>query len=383
MDERKPIEPKQQSWEGALRDKLDSFDYPIGELPPLVLPTGVNRKGRFAPWWIVAISAAASICFALFFPQKPEVVMSPCTATEVAISAQSPNEEGQIEHASLVASNIDVHETTVRETTVEDMTDVNKAVVVTDDVATERSEKTTEKSEVRVSRKPEVRDNGKVCTKGSSAPIYTTRQIGNASNRGVVIAFCVSGQAMRSSRNEPEPLLTSLSREIDQLSSGKQSYSVREKLPIEVGVTAIVPITSRLSVESGLRYALRRFEVTSSGLFMPEQYEMDVRQIGVPIGLQYEPVRKGNVGLNLSAGVSGNLPVAVALRGNYQEAQKARFFLDSYATLGVDYNITRAISLGVSVGGAYDIIPMNNQLFEDSSSRLRLKMNVGLKFRIQ
>ena len=366
-----------------MRDKLDSFDYPIGELPPLVLPTGVNRKGRFAPWWIVAISAAASICLALFFPQKPEVVMSPSTATEVAISTQSPNVEGQIEDASLVASNIDVHETTVRETTIADMTDVDKAVVVTDDVATERSEKTTEKSEVRVGRKPEVRDNQNVSTKRRSTPIYTTRQIENASDRGVAIAFRVSGQAVRSARNEAEPLLASLSREIDQLTSGKQSYSVREKLPIEVGVTAIVPITSRLSVESGLRYALRRFEVTSSGLFMPEQYEMDVRQIGVPIGLQYELVRKGNVGLNLSAGVSGNLPVAVALRGNYQEAQKARFSLDSYATLGVDYNITRAISLGVSVGGAYDIIPMNKQLFEDSSSRLRLKMNVGLKFRIQ
>lgn len=59
------------------------------------------------------------------------------------------------------------------------------------------------------------------------------------------------------------------------------------------------------------------------------------------------------------------------------------FSLDGYMTLGADWRVSNSIALSAAVGGAYDIVPLNKRLFEETSSRFRLKMNVGLKFRIE
>lgn len=380
MDKRNKIEPKGQSWEQALRDKLDSYDYPMGDLPPFSLPDVKSHRRELAPWWVVATTVAASLLLAVLSPQKSVPVIVPSTTDEVGFTAQSPVVE-QLPDAPLLASNEGVGRVTLSRPNTETARTTN----MEPDVVT-KAEVEPVDDVVVVSSEIQVIEDNVAPTEKRKDKVYI-EPIKQSVGRGLSIAVNVSGQPTSGRAGggggEP-PMEYSILGVIERFASvEEQGYSVREKLPTEVGITAIVPIASKLSIESGLHYVLRRFEVTRSRTFMPEQYDMNVHLLGIPLGLQYEVVHLGRLGFNASAGVSGNLPVVVSVHGDQREEQKAHFALDGYLTLGADYRVSESIALAASVGGAYDIIPLNQRLFEDTSSRLRLKMNVGLKFRIQ
>ena len=376
MDKRNKIEQKGQSWEDALRDKLDGYDYPIGELPPLVLPTGKRSKGRLVPWWVTIGSVAASLLFVALLLQESDPMVILSMPEELEFSAQSPI-VAHAPDATLVASNKSVGQAITPSPIIEEVVEsevVSEVVLeikAVDDRAVVSNEAQVEQDNI-----------APIAQRDRTVHIETPKR---GVDKGISIGVNVSGAPAGHRGDQVDQLMGfSITNDIKRFSPAEeQSYSVREKLPTEVSVTAIVPIAPKLSVESGLHYVLRRFEVTSSRGFMSEQYDMDVHLVGIPLGLQYEVCQLGRLGLNVAAGVSGNLPIAVAVHGNQIEEQKAHFALDGYMTLVVDYRISRSIALAASVGGAYDIIPLNQRLFEDASSRLRLKMNVGLKFTIQ
>lgn len=376
MDKRNKIEPKDQSWEKALRDKLDDFEYPMGELPPFVLPSDEKNRSGLAPWWLVAASVAASLLLALLFPRKSEKEVILPAHHDSEISAQLSLSKGLQEDSTLLASNRQVPKATIEEKEVPKEETITIPIECNDGGVGEKEEKKYNDEQVQS-------DNYAVSEGIDKSthiePIPRVRK-----PRGATIAVHVFGVPEGGEHVETDAFMSySPFSEMDNYVPGNKSYMLKEKLPIEVGITAVVPIAYKLSVESGLRYTLRRFEVTSSGTFMPEQYEMDVHQLGVPIGLQYEVARVNRLGINVSAGVTGNIPVAVAIRGNQIEEQKMNFSLDGYVTLGADWRVSNSIALSAAVGGAYDMTPLNKRLFEETSSRFRLKMNVGLKFRIE
>lgn len=376
MDQRARIEPKDQ-WEKKLREKLMDYQAPIDQLPPLQLP--VERQRRPLLWlvWGGAASAAAVILLLLLLHQDNEPIdqLVQCTDGEIAkiVEPIKPihHEEGITQVDQFVANHRakklePTHEIMSQESIIEEVaSDLPEKEVHEEPVVAEKEVKNEQQSSLE-----EVRPYEKSITVApkEQRPIRLSVNLSGASTSSGGVGDNATRYSLVSVTD---------SRYFEPI---KEQFFTKELAPIELAVTAILPLSKRWSLESGVQYAYRQLNVTSN---LGSEFIAKVHAVGVPLNLQYYFADLGRWKCYGSAGASGMFPVSVAYKGDGVKKLKQSFYLDTHLSVGAEYSITNSMSLYGAIGGGYDLVPMNKELFSTADSRWHLKMNAGVRFEIK
>lgn len=375
MDQRARIEPRDQ-WEKKLREKLIAYQAPIDQLPPLQLPTDQRRRPLLWLVWGGAV-AAAVILLLLLLHQDNEPIdqLVQCTDGEIAkiVEPIKPidHEEGVTQVDQFVANH--------RAKKLEPTHEIISQESIIEEVASDLPEKEVHEEPVVAEKKvereqepplEEVRPYGKSITVApkEQRPIQLSVNLSGAS---------ISGGGVGDNATRYSLVSVTDSRYFEPI---KEQFFTKELAPIELAVTAILPLSKRWSLESGVQYAYRHLNVTTN---LGSEFIAKVHAVGVPLNLQYYFADLGRWKCYGSAGASGMFPVSVAYKGDGIKKLKQSFYLDTHLSVGAEYSINHSMSLYGAIGGGYDVIPLDKEFFSSANSRWHLKMSAGVRFEIK
>lgn len=375
MDQRARIEPRDQ-WEKKLREKLMDYQAPIDQLPPLQLPTDQRRRPLLWLVWGGAV-AAAVILFLLLLHQDNEPIdqLVQCTDGEIAkiVEPIKPidHEEGVTQVDQFVANH--------RAKKLEPTHEIISQESIIEEVASDLPEKEVHEEPVVAEKKvereqepplEEVRPYGKSITVApkEQRPIQLSVNLSGAS---------ISGGGVGDNATRYSLVSVTDSRYFEPI---KEQFFTKELAPIELAVTAILPLSKRWSLESGVQYAYRHLNVTSN---LGSEFIAKVHAVGVPLNLQYYFADFGRWKYYGSAGASGMFPISVAYKGDGIKKLKQSFYLDTHLSVGAEYSINHSMSLYGAIGGGYDVIPLDKEFFSSANSQWHLKMSAGVRFEIK
>ncbi|WP_288202776.1 outer membrane beta-barrel protein [uncultured Porphyromonas sp.] len=375
MDQRARIEPKDQ-WEKKLREKLMDYQAPIDQLPPLQLP--VERQRRPLLWlvWGGAV-AAAVILLLLLLHQDNEPIDQLLQSTDGEIAKivepikHIDHEKGITQVDQFVANHRakklePTHEIMSQESIIEEVaSDLPEKEVHEEPVVVEKEVNSEQQSPLE-----ELRPYEKSITVApkEQRPIKLSVNLSGASTSGGGVGDTSTRYSLVSVTD---------SRYFEPI---KEQFFTKELAPIELAVTAILPLSKRWSLESGVQYAYRQLNVTSN---LGSEFIAKIHAVGIPLNLQYYFADLGRWKCYGSAGASGMFPVSVAYKGDGIKKLKQSFYLDTHLSVGAEYSITNSMSLYGAIGGGYDLVRMNKELFSTADSRWHLKMNAGVRFEIK
>ena len=135
------------------------------------------------------------------------------------------------------------------------------------------------------------------------------------------------------------------------------NYEERQKYyqPISFGLTANIPISSALSVSSGVVYTRLRSDFTNIANILVFQNKMTLHYIGVPLNVQYHVWQWHGLNVYATAGtqVDFNVKARLEADGMEQEIEKDRMQWSVGGALGVQYNIIPQLGLYAEPGIKY------------------------------
>ena len=165
------------------------------------------------------------------------------------------------------------------------------------------------------------------------------------------------------------------------------NYEERQKhyQPISFGLTAKIPISSGLSVSSGLVYTRLRSDFTNIVSGYPLYKQQTLHYLGIPLSLQYH--LWGYKGLKVYASAGGQVDFCVdtkvVMSGTEVEMDKDRPQWSVQGALGVQYNVIPLLGIYVEPGVKHYF---NNHsyvrnFFKDKPTnfnlQIGLRLNVG------
>lgn len=375
MDQRARIEPRDQ-WEKKLREKLMDYQAPIDQLPPLQLPKEQRKSPLLWLIWGGATAAAVILLLLLLhWDNKPIDQLVQSRESEVAkvVEPIKPidHEDGITQVDQFVANHMakklePTHEIISQESIIEEVTsDLPEKEVHEEPVVAEKEVESEQQAPLE-----EVRPYEKSIT------------VAPKEQRPIKLSVNLSGASTSSGGVGDDATRYSLVSVTDSryFEPIKEQFFTKELAPIELAVTAILPLSKRWSLESGVQYAYRHLNVTSN---LGSKFIAKVHAVGVPLNLQYYFADFGRWKCYGSAGASGMFPVSVAYKGDGIKKLKQSFYLDTHLSVGAEYSITNSMALYGAIGGGYDLIPMNKDFFDTNDSRWHLKMNAGVRFEIK
>lgn len=376
MDQRARIEPRDQ-WEKKLREKLMDYQAPIDQLPPLQLPKDQRRRPLLWVVWGGAAAAAAVVLLLLLLHQdnKPIDQLVQSTECEVAKVVEPINPIDHEEDITQVDQFVANHRVEKLEPTHE----ITSEESISEEVASDLPEREVHEEPVVVEKEVEREQKTPL---EEVRPYEKSITIAPKEQRPIRLSVNLSGASTSSGGVGDNATRYSLVSVTDSryFEPVKEQFFTKELAPIEVAVTAILPLSKRWSLESGVQYAYRHLNVTSN---LGSEFIAKVHAVGVPLNLQYYFADLGRWKCYGSAGASGMFPVSVAYKGDGIKKLKQGFYLDTHLSVGAEYSITDAMSLYGAIGGGYDLIPMNKELFSTADTRWHLKMNAGVRFEIK
>lgn len=372
MDQRARIEPKDQ-WEKKLREKLMDYQAPIDQLPPFQLPTDQRRRPLLWLVWGGAV-AAVVILLLLLLHQDNEPIdqLVQCTDGEIAKIVEPIKPIDHEEGVTQAVAN-------QRTEKVEPIHEIMSQESIIEEVASDLPER--EKYEEPVVAEKEVE-------REQEPPMEEVRPYGKSitvapkEQRPIRLSVNLSGASTSSGGvgdNATRYSLVSVtdSRYFEPI---KEQFFTKELAPLELAVTAILPLSKRWSLESGVQYAYRHLNVTSN---LGSEFIAKVHAVGVPLNLQYYFADLGRWKCYGSTGASGMFPVSVAYKGDGVKKLQQSFYLDTHLSVGAEYSITNSMAIYGAIGGGYDLVPMNKELFSTADSRWHLNMSAGVRFEIK
>lgn len=135
------------------------------------------------------------------------------------------------------------------------------------------------------------------------------------------------------------------------------NYEERQKYhqPISFGLTANFPISSALSVSSGVVYTRLSSEFTNIANSFVYEKKMTLHYIGIPLNMQYRVWQWHGLNVYATAGGQADFNVKVRLEadGQEQEMEKDRVQWSVGGALGVQYNIIPQLGLYAEPGIKY------------------------------
>ena len=138
---------------------------------------------------------------------------------------------------------------------------------------------------------------------------------------------------------------------------------IKHKFPLSAGLSVKKKINDRLSVESGLVYTFLSSELSAGEVDFYSQ-EQRLHYLGIPLKVNYTLWRKDRLSVYASAGGMAELCVDGSLNTNYYlnniRERKSKTDLDvnkvqlsALASLGVQYDISKPVSIYAEPGIAY------------------------------
>ena len=135
------------------------------------------------------------------------------------------------------------------------------------------------------------------------------------------------------------------------------NYEERQKYhqPISFGLTANFPISSNLSVSSGVVYTRLSSEFTNIANSIVYEKKMTLHYIGIPLNVQYRVWQWHGLNVYATAGGQADFNVKARLEadGQEQEMEKDRVQWSVGGALGVQYNIIPQLGLYAEPGIKY------------------------------
>lgn len=135
------------------------------------------------------------------------------------------------------------------------------------------------------------------------------------------------------------------------------NYEERQKYhqPISFGLTANFPISSNVSVSSGVVYTRLNSEFTNIANSIVYEKKMTLHDIGIPLNVQYRVWQWHGLNVYATAGGQADFNVKARLEadGQEQEMEKDRVQWSVGGALGVQYNIIPQLGLYAEPGIKY------------------------------
>lgn len=135
------------------------------------------------------------------------------------------------------------------------------------------------------------------------------------------------------------------------------NYEERQKhyQPISFGLTANFPISSRLSLTSGVVYTRLRSDFTNVANYLTDQYQTTLHYIGIPLNVQYHVWQWQGLNVYATAGGQADFNVKARLEedGVEHDMQKDRTQWSLGGALGVQYNFIPQLGVYIEPGIKY------------------------------
>lgn len=163
-------------------------------------------------------------------------------------------------------------------------------------------------------------------------------------------------------------------------------YEERQKhyQPISFGLSVGYPLSSRLSLSTGVVYTRLRSDFTTVMYDMALTRQQTLHYLGIPINAQYRLWHTGHLNVYLSAGGQAdyNIKVRSVTSGVEQQIARDRWQFSVQGAAGIQYDVLLQLGLYAEPGVKYyfDNGSQMSNFFKDKP--LNLNLQVGLRLNI-
>ena len=377
---------KQEEWTKRLRDHLADYEAPVpdslwdkieAQLPKDLIPE--KPKARMFPLWVRWTAAAAFVGIligttSLLWLRSEEKGRPMATVTkevkEIPMESEEILEVAPVSTASILVPKPVFAETVTQETPAM-QTVAMESVVAEAPTAPQTETATTQpkmdeaepspaekEPEIEKSQQTLIRDlDQKIAEykehsdRRTTISLYASNGFGDLSNRNGVLM----SQQMLANYDYDSRMGVSSTR-----SGGPvylANYEERQKYyqPISFGLTVNFPISSRLSLSSGVVYTRLSADFTNMANSLVYQKQQTLHYIGIPLNVQYHVWQWRSLNVYATAGAQADMNVKVHLEsdGLEQDMKKDRMQWSVGGALGVQYDIIPLLGLYAEPGIKY------------------------------
>lgn len=181
--------------------------------------------------------------------------------------------------------------------------------------------------------------------------LYASNGFGNLSSRNGVLM----SDEMLASYDYDSRLGIASTRSGDPVFLANYEERQKHYQPISFGLTANFPISSRLSLTSGVVYTRLRSDFTNVANYLTDQYQTTLHYIGIPLNVQYHVWQWQGLNVYATAGGQADFNVKARLEedGVEHDMQKDRTQWSLGGALGVQYNFIPQLGVYIEPGIKY------------------------------
>ena len=371
---------KEEEWIKRLSDHLADFEAPVPDdlwdkiearLPKELVAE--KPKARMVPLWMRWTAAAALVGLlvgttVVLWPKHEETPTAPMASATKDID-KMPIESGKTDEPEPVSptavrmakpvftepvlAEADKAEAEKTETDKMEVSQKDQPEQPSTEPLPAEKKQKTEPSQQKVIREldEKIADYKVHHKRRVAVSLYASNGFGNLSNRnGVLMSdemlayYDYDSRLGRTSTRSGSPVYLA-------------NYEERQKYyqPISFGLTANFPVSSRLSLSSGVVYTRLRADFTSVADYLISQHQTTLHYIGIPLNMQYHVWQWHGLNVYATAGGQADFNVKARLEedGVEHDMQKDRTQWSVGGALGVQYNIIPQLGLYVEPGIKY------------------------------
>ena len=363
---------KEEEWIKRLSDHLADFEAPVPDdlwdkiearLPKDLVTK--KPKAHTIPLWVRLTAAAALVGIlvgttALLWPKHEEIPTAPMASATKEVNKMPMESEKTNEMEPVSPIVVRVAKPVFAKPVFTKPVLAEPVLAEADKAETEKAEtdKIEEKQKTESSQQMLIRElDEKIAdykvqrNRRVAVSLYASNGFGNLSNRNGVLM----SDEMLASYDYDSRLGISSTRSGDPVFLA--NYEERQKYyqPISFGLTANFPISSRLSLTSGVVYTRLRSDFTNIANYFTYQNQTTLHYIGIPLNMQYHVWQWQGLNVYATAGGQADFNVKALLEedGMEYEMRKDRTQWSVGGALGVQYNIIPQLGLYVEPGIKY------------------------------
>lgn len=383
---------KEEEWIQRLRNHLADFEAPVpddlwerieAQLPKELVAE--KPKARRIPLWVRWTAAAAIVgvligTTALLWPSHEETPTAPmASATKKADNSLEENDKTPMESEKTIESEpvspavvssviAKIAEPIVAEAVDQSQPDTASLYIKEEEpqVAELQPQQTTvepapaeEQPQTELSQQQLIRELDEKIAEYKShrshhatVSLYASNGFGNLSNRNGVL---MSEQMLANYDYDSRMGVAASTRSGSPVYLA--NYEERQKYyqPISFGLTTNIPISSALSVSSGVVYTRLRSDFMNIANVFVYEKKITLHYIGIPLNVQYRVWQWHGLNVYATAGGQADFNVNAHLEadGLEQEIKKDRVQWSIGGALGVQYNIIPQLGLYAEPGIKY------------------------------
>lgn len=370
---------KEEEWIKRLHDHLADFEAPVPDdlwdkiearLPKELVAE--KPKARTVPLWVRWTAAAALVGIlvgttVLLWPKHAETPTAPMASAtkegyKTPMESTKTNESESVSPVVARRTKLTFKQPTLAEAEVteKEMTEAEVAEIA----STVQPEQSSAESSVEEKQKTEpsqqnlireldekIADYKMQYKRRVAVSLYASNGFGSLSSRNGVLM----SDEMLASYDYDSRLGIASTRSGDPVFLANYEERQKHYQPISFGLTANFPISSRLSLTSGVVYTRLRSDFTNVANYLTDQYQTTLHYIGVPLNMQYHVWQWHGLNVYATAGGQADFNVKARLEedGVEHDMQKDRTQWSLGGALGVQYNFIPQLGVYIEPGIKY------------------------------